>query len=129
MNTQCRVEHDLGNYELKQDQLEKAWEATLIDKRQAVIDLAKKILNQDVDKYTFETAFSTHYDFDDDVDYEILISSLTEIESETCIDVQLMTFLAGLALDGAVYCLYDIPLSELYSEGYGERNMIKEVLD
>ncbi len=123
---QCRVSQDLNNYELKQELLEKQWGYDLANKQEAVIELAKKILSEDTDTNTFDLAFQSFRESDDE--WEILISSLEQIQSDTISDQKMAEFLVGLALDAAAYCLYSAELQELYSDDCGEKCMINRVL-
>lgn len=126
---ECRVALDLSNHERHCDQLESKWVSDLDNKRIEVIDLAKRILDQDVDMYTFDTAFGSKFDFDDESDYEVLMIALAEIECGNYSDLKLINFIVLLALDAAAYCLYDLEISELLSDYYDELDMANEVLD
>lgn len=126
---ECRVAYDQMNHELDNDHFEEVWVNDLDNKRIEVIDLAKRILNQDVDTYTFEVAFSGDFDFDDESDFEVLMTVLADIESGSYSDLKLTHFVVMLALDAAAFCLYDLGIEELLSDSYDELYMANEVLD
>lgn len=102
---------------------------TMKDKQHEVISLAKKILKQDVDTYTFELAFGKDYINVSDDAYEFLISSLEDIEYGRGIDCKLKHSLAHAALEAAAFVLHDCELMEIIPAEENANRLVLEVLE
>lgn len=125
---QDHLTFDLNQYYLKQEHLEKEWNMTMQSKQHEVVSLAKKILKQEVDTYTFELAFGKDYINVSDDAYEFLISSLEDIEYGRGIDCKLKHSLAYAALEAAAYSLYDCELEEITPADENANRLVLEVL-
>lgn len=102
----------LEAFEHEQDRLEREWWHSLQEKQDKTVDLAVKILRQDVDSYTFGITFDAEYlDVDDDKEEELYTALDFLVEGELPEDEEY--HLAELALDGAAFCLYGLSKEEL----------------
>jgi len=101
----------LNEYLFQQDTLQREWDMTKADKRDSCVELARKILLQEVDNYTFNIAFGRYIN-DSDEKYEWILSVLEDIENREC-DLELQRAITIEALESAAYCLFDVELEEL----------------
>ena len=112
----------LEDYHFNQDQdshrscSEFEWLDTIPEKREAVRELACRIILQDVDIYTFNTAFEDNYLNQEDDVQELLYSSLEEIVTSGYAHVPEAKNIALRAIEAACFCLYNCKLDDLFPD-------------
>lgn len=130
------VDYDLREYEFKQDLLEKEWNMTLSDKRDAVVEYAIKLLSGYVDSDTYHFAFSQWYDenwdeytseFVEIVDlYNDVNFPLSDLSED---EVGLLLEVVEAALEASAEILYNMDICELLDGNTLMSELIGEVLE
>lgn len=123
----------LNNYEHNQAMLENQWEASLPEKRVAVIEYAQKIMEGLVDSKEFAYVFSEYYE-DGDFDGDIYVDGFDEaldnwnagVNPSDEIEAEMLWNIAKSALCGAAELLYDIEVDEMFDNVKGA---IKEIIN
>lgn len=116
----------LNEYEHKQFNLEKEWEMSKQTKREKCVELARKIVLQDVDVNTFNLTFGYYIDYSEDK-YEWIIATLEDIEKGVCDEI-LKGAIIREALEGACWCLYDCELEEILDDRVSEQKQISGLI-
>lgn len=119
----------LNQYLHKQDVLEEEFAMSISDKQEAVVNLAKNILKQEVDQYTFELAFGKDYIYVSDDAYDFLLTTLEDMEAGVKVERSVKRRMAELALEAAAFALYHTELVDICSEEVCINQMINDVLD
>lgn len=111
----------LNNYLHNQDAIEAQWELDLPNKREAVIEYAKKIMEGFVSKEEFTYVFAEFYE-DSDFDGDIYVDGFNEaldnwnsgIAPESELEAEMLYKIVYTALEGAAQTLYDTEWTELF---------------
>lgn len=123
----------LNNYEHNQVILENQWEASLPEKREAVIEYAQKIMERLVDSKEFAYVFSEYYE-DRDFYVDTYVEGFDEaldnwnagIDPTDEVEYAMLWSIARTALQGASEMLYDVEMDELFDDVKGA---IKETIN
>lgn len=113
--------HYLNEYEINSVLLEQQWELDLPNKREAVIEYSKKIMEGLVAEEEFAWVFSEYYE-DSDFDGDIYIDGFSEALDNWClgnppqdeIEYEMLWKIVQSSLEGASQILYDIEWEELF---------------
>lgn len=113
--------HYLNQYEINSVLLDQQWELDLPNKREAVIEYAKKIMEGLVAQEEFAWVFSEYYE-DSDFDGDIYVDGFSEALDNWClgnppqdeIEYDMLWKITHSALEGASQILYDIEWEELF---------------
>ena len=117
----------LSIYEHNQSILEQQWENTMVDKQEAVVELAIKLIKREVDDELFNWVFAEYLD---DADVDDVVCFRIDLE---CIEYGERTLayskedIVLSALEGACQSLYDCELDEITN--CGTRGMVNQVLE
>lgn len=111
----------LNNYIHNQAVLEAQWELDLPNKREAVIEYAKKIMEGLVAQEEFAWVFSEYYE-DSDFDGDIYVDGFSEaldnwnlgIPPSDELEYEMLWKIVHSALSGASEILYDVEWEELF---------------
>lgn len=112
----------LNEYMFQQDKLEEDWIMSLEEKQDKVVELAVKIIQQDVNNETFCIAFEQEF-LQTDEDEAILFQVLEDLvgnNDASGYDPDLQDFVVELVLEAACFCLYDTNLDDVFPEDYQE---------
>lgn len=112
----------LNEYMFQQDKLEEDWIMSLEEKQDKVVELAVKIIQQDVNNETFCIAFEQEFlqTDEDEVTLFQVLEDLVGITDASGYDPELQDFVVELALEAACFCLYDANLDDVFPEDYQE---------
>lgn len=113
--------HYLNEYEINSALLDQQWELDLPNKREAVIEYAKKIMEGLVAQEEFAWVFSEYYE-DSDFDGDTYVDGFSEALDNWClgappkdeIEYEMLWKIVHSALEGASQILYDIEWEELF---------------
>lgn len=124
--------HYLNEYEINSVLLDQQWELDLPNKRGAVIEHAKKIMEGLVSQEEFAWVFSEYYE-DSDFDGDIYVDGFSEALDNWClgnppqdeVEYEMLWKIVQSSLEGASQILYDVEWEELF-DNLGKT--IKEVI-
>lgn len=113
--------HYLNEYEINSALLDQQWELDLPNKREVVIEYAKKIMEGLVAQEEFAWVFSEYYE-DSDFDGDTYVDGFSEALDNWClgappkdeIEYEMLWKIVHSALEGASQILYDIEWEELF---------------
>jgi len=115
----------LSNYLHHQDQLEKQWENTMIEKQEAVVELAVKLIKHEVDDELFNWVFTEYLENgeDDEICFRMDLELINMSEGTLVYEEE---DIIASALEGACKSLYDCELDEITN--CDPRGLVNQVL-
>ena len=115
----------LNQYEHNEMIREQQWENTMIEKQEAVVELAIKLIKREVDDELFNWVFAEYLD-NEESDIDNFNFSLEMLICGDTSDYHLESDVIQCALDGSCKSLYDCELDEIVA--YSAKGLTQQVL-